>query len=337
MNIKSKEIGVVGKIIIPKDIQNTIDYLHKSIGAIEWSGILFYKLTKGDINTLKDLEFTAKFIFPMNIGSHTYTEFDYSGEVMGAYDVNEELIECSSAMIHTHHSMSAFFSGTDTEELLTNCTNFNYYISLIVNFSREYKCKIAFPSKTKTISEYTIRNSEGEFITSSHIVEESNIIVGELIIDLGDVQVEKWLEDRITVLKEAKIAKDKQPKTVVTTTNYNKNLGRTYKDLDMKLSNTPKTDKDKQFLISLMNLNTEYKNESLESTLVGIEVCGIDLDSYSLAIWNNIEIIHDDLYGNNLYFSKHCENAMKILENNKMLFSDELLYDYLYETLEANV
>ena len=130
--INSQSIGTVGKIIIPEKIQKYIDTLHKYVGATEWSGILFYKLTKGNIKKFKDLEFTVQFIYPMNIGSSAYTEFDYNSQVMNAYDLQEDLIECSSSLIHSHHNMSAFFSGTDTDELLSNASNFNYYISLLI-------------------------------------------------------------------------------------------------------------------------------------------------------------------------------------------------------------
>lgn len=107
--VKSQEIGVIGKITISKQIESIINYLHKTIGATEWSGILFYKLVEGDVAKLKDLHFNVEFIYPMNVGSHAYTEFDYSGEVMNAYDLREDLIECSSAMIHSHHNMAKQF------------------------------------------------------------------------------------------------------------------------------------------------------------------------------------------------------------------------------------
>lgn len=97
-----QEIGTIGKIIIPQKIEDIINYLHKTVGSIEWSGILFYKHTKGNINKLKDLEFTIDFIYPMNIGSSAYTEFDYNSEVMQAYDISEGLIDCSTGMLHTH-------------------------------------------------------------------------------------------------------------------------------------------------------------------------------------------------------------------------------------------
>ena len=63
--MKSQEIGKIGKIVIPEKIENYINYLHKTIGATEWSGILFYKLTSGNINKLKDLQFTVEMIYPM--------------------------------------------------------------------------------------------------------------------------------------------------------------------------------------------------------------------------------------------------------------------------------
>lgn len=65
---KSQEIGKIGKIIIPEKIENYINYLHKTIGATEWSGILFYKLISGNINKLKDLSFQVEFIYQWILG-----------------------------------------------------------------------------------------------------------------------------------------------------------------------------------------------------------------------------------------------------------------------------
>lgn len=93
-------IGDVGILKITPRLQKLIDYLHYKVGSTEWSGILFYKLTKGSIKNLKNLEFTADFVYPMNIGSSVYTEFDYNSDVIDAYDVYPEGEEMSTALVH---------------------------------------------------------------------------------------------------------------------------------------------------------------------------------------------------------------------------------------------
>lgn len=346
--VKSQEIGVIGKIIIPKDVENMIDYLHKSVGAIEWSGILFYKLVGGNINGLKDLQFQAQFIYPMNIGSHAYTEFDYSGEIMNAYDVKDDLIECSSGMIHTHHSMGAFFSGTDTDELLSNSKNFNYYISLVVNFAKDYKCKIAFPSKTKTVREYLIKNSEGQLVKAKSSVEEDDIIVGDLKIEFeNSVSPEEWLVNRTSELKKKKEESSKIKPIVYNSTqpsptqNYKHNSWNnptynSYIDLDwgtpVQAIATPK-----QFIQALLALDEDYKDVTVTTTLTEFTNEGMDVDSFDDALSSNIDIIHDNVYPTSTAFLKtHCKQALAELERCEHLFTNyEMFYNSLKQNLEA--
>ena len=146
----------------------------------------------------------------MNIGTSTYTEFDYNSEVMNAYDISEELISCSTGHCHTHHTMSTFYSKDDTEELLGNCKNFNYYITLIVNFAKDYKCKIAFPTKAKVNKEYTIKNNEGKLIKAKSSVEEEIILVGDLDIEFENkIETEEWIVKRVAELKNQATEKAK--------------------------------------------------------------------------------------------------------------------------------
>ena len=83
-------------------------------------------------------------------------------KILPAYDLCEEALEGHRGLIHTHHSMSCFFSHTDTTELTTNASKYNFYLSLIVNFDGKYVCKIAFPSKAKSTNDYTIKGPDGK-------------------------------------------------------------------------------------------------------------------------------------------------------------------------------
>lgn len=93
-------IGTIGKLIITEDVQKAIDQLHSMVGAIEWSGMLFYKLIQGNIQNPKDLVFQTVFLYPMDIGSHTYTEFDYNEEALKAFDLCEEALEVNRGLVH---------------------------------------------------------------------------------------------------------------------------------------------------------------------------------------------------------------------------------------------
>ena len=69
---------------ITKLLQSKIDYLITSIANCEWSGILFYNYHSDNIINGLD-------VFPMNIGSSCYTEFEINQEVI-AYMVDNDFI-----------------------------------------------------------------------------------------------------------------------------------------------------------------------------------------------------------------------------------------------------
>jgi len=358
--VKSQEIGTIGKLIIPKEIENMIDFLHKSIGATEWSGILFYKMVGGDINKLNALEFKCEFLYPMNIGTSAYTEFDYNSEVMNAYDLKEELIECSSGLIHSHHKLGfTTFSGTDVSEHIDNAQNFNYYISLIVDFTKDWHCRIAFPSKTKNTYEHQIKNSEGELVTAIRSIEEDNIIIGELNVEFESVGITpEWLDKRVKELKVKKATpKVFTPVTQITGRTYPAMTKvmeplKSYNDYDeynendfvtswvnkqsIKSSNALPT--PKEFLTALISLDETGASFGLEGAIMGIELSfdqgEVDFDTYDTALSNNVEIIHDEIYGSDRMFATHCNMALSLLENNIQMFSNETIYQIIKENLE---
>jgi hypothetical protein len=341
----SREIGIVGKLIITKNVETIIDSLHKKIGASEWSGVLFYKLTKGNIKDLKNLVFETQFIYPMNIGSSTYTEFEYGNEVLNAYDIKEDLINYDTGLSHSHHSMPCFFSGEDTKELLGNCKHYNYYISLIVNFSKDYKCKIAIPSETKVVYKYSFKGTDGKSVNVSRSVEEKTIIVGDLSIEFENkLNIPEWLDTRIINLEEKKKAEKEAKKlpniktfSSYPTLNHFKNK---YIDNDEWLygttTNIPLKVTSKQFLTALILLDdTADISIGLESAILQLLMMEEqDKEEYYLALDNNIEIVHDNLYGNSNKFLEHCKGALLELDMHKQLFAESDYYEIIKENLE---
>lgn len=340
--MKSQEIGKIGKIVIPEKIENYINYLHKTIGATEWSGILFYKLTSGNINKLKDLVFQVEMIYPMNIGTSAYTEFDYNSEVMNAYDISEELISCSTGHCHTHHTMSTFYSKDDTEELLGNCKNFNYYITLIVNFAKDYKCKIAFPTKAKVNKEYTIKNNEGKFIKAKSSLEEEIILVGDLDIEFENkIETEEWIVKRVAELKNQAIEKAKAKTATPTYSTMGTFPSGTY--AQPTLFNQPQVVDNwkptniitpKEFLVSLINLSDDFRHLDIVSSIASLELNEVDKDDYSDMMSAQLEDIHDSLYKSNIALKFHCKSALTELDKYQNLFGDMDYYNIIKENLE---
>lgn len=133
------------KLLITPDFQNQIDYLHKNIGlGLEWSGTLLYEV----VGTLTDdnLVTIPRFIYLMDIGTASYTSYKPAQYYPDMDRVTDFITKgWLVGQIHTHHSMAAFFSGTDTNDLVDSVTN-NFketmYLSLIVNYAGTYCAKI---------------------------------------------------------------------------------------------------------------------------------------------------------------------------------------------------
>lgn len=103
----------------------------------------------------------AKYIFLMDIGTAGFTEYETDTDIVDMYDNVEDAMDLKIGHIHTHHTMSTFFSGTDNEELQDNVDKHNYYLSLIVNFASTYSAKVAFLSDVHTHSKMSYVNDKG--------------------------------------------------------------------------------------------------------------------------------------------------------------------------------
>lgn len=92
------------KLIIPIEVERKIRHLCSKISDVEWSGTLFYTCS-GSYED-KTLEITCVDIFPMDIGSATYTEFDMSPDVVAYMTSHPELLDCQMGLIHSHNNMA---------------------------------------------------------------------------------------------------------------------------------------------------------------------------------------------------------------------------------------
>ena len=98
--MKSQEIASIGKFIISSQLKKKIDYLHRVVGNVEWSGILVYETVTTDMSELKDLVFIGLDIYPMNIGTGAATEFKYGTSIVDVYDNIPEAMESNIGMVH---------------------------------------------------------------------------------------------------------------------------------------------------------------------------------------------------------------------------------------------
>ena len=86
------------KLHIPKSVEEKIRYLCRKFPSLEWSGILFYTHT-GSFEE-NNLEIHCQDIYPMDLGSATFTEFKNDESVAGFIADNIELFDCDMGLVH---------------------------------------------------------------------------------------------------------------------------------------------------------------------------------------------------------------------------------------------
>jgi len=99
---------------------------------------------KGTIKNFDTVELTVEDIFPMDKGTAGATGYELGDEFIDYRMNNPESLSWKVGMIHSHHSMRAYFSGTDLSELSDNTEFHNYYLSLVINNNGDMVAKVAF-------------------------------------------------------------------------------------------------------------------------------------------------------------------------------------------------
>ena len=165
------------KLHIPKEVKMRIDYICLKLNNIEWSGTLFYTVT-GSIKD-KDLVVNITDFLPQDIGSSAATEFTEDPEFV-SYMIENDLLDCYRGLIHSHHTMATFFSGTDEATLLKESANYDHFVSLIVNNAGVYSAKMTtITHVTQQVREFRKR------VTFEGLIED----LGEETFDAGKDEV----------------------------------------------------------------------------------------------------------------------------------------------------
>jgi proteasome lid subunit RPN8/RPN11 len=149
------------KLVISQELSAQIMYNHMSNPRIEWSGFLFYTVESGSLQDLDNLKLRAERMYLQDVGSAAYTSFEMTSEkIVDMACSVPDYEESRIGIIHTHHTMGCFFSGTDKDELQENASAHIYYLSLIVNNTGPWCAKIAVPAIRKNNTTILRRDEE---------------------------------------------------------------------------------------------------------------------------------------------------------------------------------
>lgn len=148
------------KVIISQEVMDVCDWLHAKVGAIEWSGVIFY-IVEGDIDNMETMKIIVKHFYPLDVGTASGTGFNFDDKFTKAYSVFPNALQMNMGLMHTHHSMGLFFSQTDENELQKNSESFNFYLSVITNFTRKFIGKLGIVIRPESPN-WTAVNTKGE-------------------------------------------------------------------------------------------------------------------------------------------------------------------------------
>jgi hypothetical protein len=179
----------------------------------EWSGLLVYQIVKGGIEDLDILEINCEQVYPMDFGDATFTSFDGDEEWIKFFEQFPEIDPIKKqpgsnwhiGKIHSHHTMGAFHSQTDTQDLYDSAPNYPFFLSLVVNYACQPFAELAVQAevKEKKVEKQSWKLLKGWNLGNSEIkkTEETKKATFVVPCDVNYLQ-EPWLVEKLKQLKD---------------------------------------------------------------------------------------------------------------------------------------
>jgi len=200
-------------------IQNKINFLLSRFKKTEWSGPAWYSIDKTDEDGFP-VEVSLQYFKPIHLGHGTETEVD--GDAMGKllptiYKRFPDLKDCFLGLIHSHHTMGAFLSGTDKDTAKEQAVKDGIFFSTVVASSGEpFDCCLTYKDQFGF----------------------TNLVEGEIITPVVAVDIPQEWKQEATKIEKAKKKENKLTYINTSTNqlsafgghnrNYNNNYGYGY-------------------------------------------------------------------------------------------------------------
>lgn len=303
-------------LFINKEVFNKINLYHSIVGSIEWSGSILIKPEISDnVITYNVIDIIIECIGVSSSFETSPTEFKNFAN-------NPEFDKCIIGLVHSHHSMGAFVSPVDEEELKES--PFYPYISLVVAFNQRFVAKEAYKLE-ETYRTYTLFNGK-----SIKIKEENKVITFDLI-----VKIEGYDE----VLEEVIVIKSKKPDYF---NNFNKipnvnlpNYGIKEQIENYKTYNGLKlNDNDISFIIKQLGIKTTNKNKDVRKEVIDTLIKYYENNQNKilkgfLAYLNSLN--KEDIFFSYLKQSKYCtpyiSDILDMIRKDYFYYSEYNEYD----------
>jgi len=193
--------------VIPQNVYSKILQSCQLVSKTEWSGLLFFKAEGKPWQ--ENFKCTAVDFYVQDIGTHTFTTFTNDESLIDLYSDNPHFMECRMGIIHSHHGMETFFSGTDKDELCENSEGVDFYLSLIVNNHLTWKSECVYPSVEEVDGTSQLSYGRGEVKTSNPFSEKKSIhwfTPMEIEVE-GDKGLQARISELLTELQKKQAAK----------------------------------------------------------------------------------------------------------------------------------
>lgn len=223
-----------------------------------------------------------------DIGSATYTEYNLDGDAAAYYAEHiDELLGAKIAILHSHDTMQAFFSGTDMSTLNEQASQCNNVLSIVVNNEGSYVAKFTEKHTVHDHNDIIVNTTRtdkwkymGETPDSSTSMNSSNRVEEEDYVEIHcwDCDINRPLGVSIDnafrqecLDKQVLFAKQKKEKSMVVSSNGNLYMPDLF-SLDDFVSHKPKSDYKviRSMTISIANLsfsNNYYPSNVLTDNL----------------------------------------------------------------------
>lgn len=181
--------------------------MHKTVEGLEWSGLIFYDV-EGDISDPANMKLKVVDFVLLDIGTAGYTEFKLGVNLFDVFDEKPHLMGKQYGLMHSHHKMKAFFSGTDSENLHESAAMFNFYLSLIVNIEGDFVAKVSVQGRRESHGINYTKNNKGQMTKVEFSTSCDCVFVYDCDIKWESSQIHK-----VDTLKKAKAMSRKDSST----------------------------------------------------------------------------------------------------------------------------
>lgn len=211
------------KLIVSPELEQKIRYYLDRFPRDEYSGTLFYTVS-GSFET-KDLVINAFDFLLQDIGTSGYTEFNQSPDVIGYMVEHPELLDekVYQGLMHSHHILGAFFSGTDLATLREEGTDRIHFVSLIIDTKGTYQAAITrvVVEEMQATGFIKYPTFNGQEVTGSPVTYSFNRKKLEyFMLDVERPAIENPFSEMAARIEEVKEQKAKATKEKAATTPY---------------------------------------------------------------------------------------------------------------------